>query len=81
MVALPEQPVGCQQYIDPLDAFYELASARAYLWSVAEYELAEAVDALQANAVRYGLIGRIGQDAVQAILADAFRPYREVADG
>jgi hypothetical protein len=63
--------------IDPLDCFYERASSRAYLWSIGEYELAEAVDALQASAVRYGLIDRIGQDAVQAILADAFRPYRE----
>jgi len=78
---IPEQPVGCQQYVDPLDTFCELASARAYLWSIGEYDLAEAVDASQAGAVRYGLIDRIGQDAVQAILADAFRPYREVADG
>ena len=67
--------------IDPLDAFCELASTRAYLWSICEYELAEAVDALQANAIRYGLIDRIGQDAVQEIMADAFRPYREGENG
>jgi hypothetical protein len=62
--------------VDPLDCLGARADARAYLWSIDEYELAEAVDALQAAAVRDGLIARIGQDAVQAILADAFRPYR-----
>ena len=72
-------PLG--KYIDPLVVFCELASTRAYLWSVCEYELAEAVDALQANAVRNGLIGRVGQDAVQQIMADAFRPYREADNG
>ena len=66
--------------IDPLDVLYERASTRAYLWFVGEYELHEAVDALQADAVRDGLIERIGQDAVQTILVDAFRPYRGASD-
>jgi hypothetical protein len=69
-----------KSYVDPLFAFYEMASTRAYLWFIGEYELAEAVDALQANAVRNGLIGRIGQDAVQQIMADAFRPYQGVGN-
>jgi hypothetical protein len=60
-----------------LDAFAARADARAYLWSIGEYELVEAVDKLQADAIRDGLIERIGQDGVQEILADAFRPYRE----
>jgi hypothetical protein len=67
--------------VDPLDVLYERASTRAYLWFIDEYELHEAVDALQASAARDGLVERIGQDAVQAILADAFRPYREAANG
>jgi hypothetical protein len=29
--------------------------------------------------VRDGLLDRIGQDGVQAILADAFQPYREAS--
>jgi uncharacterized ParB-like nuclease family protein len=62
---------------DPIDCLAARADARAYLWSIGEYELAEAVDALQATAMRDGLIDRIGQDAVQAILAGAFQPYRE----
>ena len=61
---------------DLLDCFTARADARAYLWSIGEYALAEAVDALQAAAVRDRLIDRIGQDAVQALRADAFRPYR-----
>jgi hypothetical protein len=67
--------------VDPLDVFCERATARAYLWSIGEYDLAEAVDALQAAAVRCGLIDRIGQDAVQSILADAFRPYQGGVNG
>ena len=62
--------------VDPVDALYERATARAYLWSIGEYDLPEAVDALQADAFRDGLVERIGQDTVQTILADAFRPFR-----
>jgi len=36
----------------------------------------DAVDQLQADAVRDGLIKQIGQDAVQQIMADAFAPYQ-----
>ncbi len=70
-----------ETWVDPLDSFYERSTTRAYLWSIGEYELAEAVDVLQADAVHVGLVNRIGQDAVQTILADAFRPYREAANG
>ena len=65
--------------VDPLDVFIERTWARAYLWHVSEYELAEAVDVLQADAERSGLVDELGQDAVQKILADAFAPYREGA--
>jgi hypothetical protein len=70
-----------QVYVDPLLAFHELASSRAYLWCIGEYELPEAVDALQANAIRTGLIERIGQDEIQRIMAEAFRPYQEAGHG
>jgi hypothetical protein len=65
---------------DLLDAFTERAGARAYLWAVGEYDMPEAVDRLQHDAERHGLVQRIGQDHVQAILASAFTafvPYRD----
>jgi hypothetical protein len=58
--------------VDVLDAFTERAGARAFLWAVGEFEMAEAVDCLQHDAERDGLVERIGQDAAQAILASAF---------
>jgi RecA-family ATPase len=63
--------------VDILDAFTERATTRAYLWSIGEYQLDEAVDQLQHDAVRDGLIDRVGQTAVQQIMANAFRPYHE----
>jgi hypothetical protein len=70
-----------ERQVDPLDAFTERAWARAFLWSAGEYSLHEAVDALQAAAIRSGLIRRVGQDEVQRIMAAAFAPYREGGDG
>jgi hypothetical protein len=74
-VSAPAAVTECR--VDLLDAFTERAGARAYLWFVGEYELAEAVDQLQHDAERDGLVKRIGQDAVLKILADAFEPYRQ----
>jgi hypothetical protein len=68
-------------HVDPLDCFYERCEARALLWSIGELELAEAVDQLQADAVRDGLVDRLNQDVVQQIMADTFRPYREATNG
>ena len=62
--------------VDPVDVFIERAGARAYLWSIGDLE---AVDVLQADAERDGLVERIGQDGVQEIIAAAFRPLREDA--
>ena len=62
--------------VDPLDAFTERVQSRALLWSIGELTLHDAVDQLQADAVRDGLIKQIGQDAVQQIMADAFAPYQ-----
>jgi hypothetical protein len=67
-------PVRQQQLrIAPLEVFRARAEARALLWQAGEFDLHEAVDVLQAAAVRDGLIDAIGQDAVQAIIAEAFR--------
>jgi hypothetical protein len=41
--------------VDPLDCFVARANVQTYLWSIGELELIEAVDALQAAAVRDGL--------------------------
>jgi hypothetical protein len=41
--------------------------------------LHDAVDQLQHDAERDGLIDRLGQDAVQAIMSEAFSKNREVA--
>jgi hypothetical protein len=49
------------------------AWARAFLFAAGEYELAEAVDPLQAFAVASGLVAQIGADAVQQIIAQQFR--------
>ena len=68
--------------VDLLDAFTERAGARAFLWAIGEFDIPEAVDPLQYDAEHDGLVRRIGQDRVQAILANAFAafvPYREGA--
>ena len=59
----------------PLNAravFEARCEARAILFALGEFDLHEAVDLLQADAVATGLVNEIGQDAVQAIMADAF---------
>jgi hypothetical protein len=50
--------------------------ARAYLWAACEFDLHQAVDKLQHDAVASGLVAEIGQDAVQAIMAEAFGRVR-----
>jgi hypothetical protein len=74
-------PALAIRYVDPVDVFVERADARAYLWAAGEYTLHEAVDALQHDAKRDGLVCRLGQDAVQALLAEAFLSYREALNG
>jgi hypothetical protein len=55
-----------------LDIFTARCEARAMLFAIGDYTLHDAVDALQAAAVESGLVGEIGQDAVQEIMARAF---------
>jgi hypothetical protein len=66
-----------QRGLDPIVVFTARAEARALLWRVGEFSLCEAVDVLQQDAVRDGLVDEIGQDRVQAIMADAFHRWRE----
>jgi hypothetical protein len=61
----------------PLEAFEACAEARALLFARGVFDLHEAVDELQDHAVRRGLVDEIGQDAVQHIMSEAFRPVRE----
>jgi hypothetical protein len=58
--------------IDAAEIFRERCEARAFLYAAYDYDLHEAVDALQTAAEANGLIAEIGQDAVQAMMADAF---------
>jgi hypothetical protein len=62
--------------VDALKAFKLRCWARAELWAAYKFDLHEAVDELQAAAERDGLIEAIGQDAVQAIMRDAFHRVR-----
>jgi hypothetical protein len=57
----------------PLDVLELRSWARAYLFAAGEYELAAAVDPLQAFAVASGLVAEIGADAVQQIIAEQFQ--------
>jgi hypothetical protein len=67
---------------DPLDVLRCRAEARAYLVALGDLDLIDAVDALQHFAVTSGLVARLGQDAVQTVLHDAFglRRTSEVFD-
>jgi hypothetical protein len=69
-------PAIAKRRVDSLDAFIERARARAHLWHAGEIGLHEAVDKLQHDAERTGLVDHFGQDRIQQIVADAFAPYR-----
>jgi hypothetical protein len=62
--------------LSPLVIFIARAEALAILYAACEFDLHEAVDVLQHDAVATGLIAEIGQDAVQSIMAKAFRGVR-----
>jgi hypothetical protein len=54
------------------EIFRERAGARAILVEACVYDLHEAVDLLQVDAERTGLVDMVGQEVVQAIIAEAF---------
>jgi hypothetical protein len=59
-----------------LEIFAERCQARALLWALGELSMPEAVDAPHDWSVGRGLVDRLGQDAVQAIIAQAFAEVR-----
>lgn len=61
---------------DMIEVFRERCEARALLFVNGQMSLHDAVDELQASAERCGLIDRIGQDQLQAIMGTAFAAVR-----
>lgn len=59
-----------------LAVFIARCEARALLWQANELDLREAIDELQAVAVRDGLVAELGQDEVQRLMVEAFAPVR-----
>jgi hypothetical protein len=62
---------------DPVEVFPLRCRSRAKLWHDGEIDLHTAVDELQHAAEASGLIDAIGQDAVQALMVEAFAPLRD----
>jgi hypothetical protein len=58
--------------ISLVEVFRARCEARAILYAACDLDLHAAVDVLQADAETSGLIAEIGQDAVQAIMAEVF---------
>jgi hypothetical protein len=71
---LQDSPTIRQQdvRVDPVAVFIARAEARALLFAAGEFDLHEAVDKLQVDAGRDGLVAAIGQDEVQRIITEAF---------
>ena len=72
MNAPVRKPLVAEVRADSVEVFTERAEARALLWAAGEFDLHEAVDKLQADAERDGLVAAVGQDEVQRIIAEAF---------
>jgi uncharacterized ParB-like nuclease family protein len=80
MSALPKI-LDHNRQAEPLDVLKVRAEARAFLFSIGDLDMAEAVDELERYAHESGLVRKIGQDCVQQIIGNAFQPYRgEAAD-
>jgi hypothetical protein len=73
--AMTAHAVQLQAEVDIVAVFKARCWARARLFSECELDLHDAVDALQ-EAVSTGLVAAIGQDAVQAMMAEAFGAVR-----
>jgi hypothetical protein len=63
--------------VSPLLVLQARAEARAILYAAGELTLQDAVDGSQRAAEAYGLVAKLGQDAVQEIIAEAFAPFRD----
>jgi hypothetical protein len=71
-VARKQGVVSTPLPIPAADIFRERCEARAILVNACVYDLQDAVDGLQADAERTGLVDELGQDAVQRMMAEAF---------
>jgi hypothetical protein len=58
--------------VDPVVVFALRCWARAALLEAGEFDLPEAVDVLQHDTERDGLIDQLGADCIQGIMAGAF---------
>jgi hypothetical protein len=75
MTAQPtRKPAPCA--IPASEIFRARAETRAVLFAACEFDLHEAIDVLQADAMATGLVAQIGQDTVQQIMSDAFARVR-----
>jgi hypothetical protein len=66
---------------DPIEVFTARCEARAILFEAGEFDLQSAVDVLQTAAESTGLVTLLGQDAVQAMMANAFQSTPPVHNG
>src|SRR5262245_55526863 len=55
-----------------LDVFETRCQLRAHLCTEGVMDLHDAVDGMQAYAIKSGLLAELGQDAIQHLMADAF---------
>jgi hypothetical protein len=62
--------------VDPLAAFQARCESRALLYRAGELTLHDAVDELQHAAEASGLVAKLGQDQVQAIMSESFAVVR-----
>jgi hypothetical protein len=75
--AAPALQVKKIQRAEAIQVFTAQCATWAYLFADCETTLPDAVDHLQAAAVKLGLIDTIGQDEVQRLICQAFAPIRE----
>jgi hypothetical protein len=68
----PEAQAEAQAFPLLLSAFRERCWAHATLVREGYFDLQVSVDILQISAIDQGIVAAIGQDAVQAIMSDAF---------
>ncbi len=78
MTAPLRHPVSAAR-ANPHMAFRLRCWARAYFAFAGEIDFHDAVDRLQSDAIAQGLVDDVGQDAVQATMAEGFFAAAEAA--
>ncbi|MEK9281188.1 hypothetical protein MTR72_16460 [Bradyrhizobium sp. ISRA442] len=73
--------VSNRRILGDVDDFVEVCGQQAWFFSEGWIDLHTAVDNLQRLAELWGLIEEVGQDAIQALMADAFAPMPELPSG